>query len=90
MEASTAEEFSSLICNELSFETYMEMAVWYESIGCLDEAITLLSFVDTYPIALYQKAYIYHLKGDEKGAMVFWMRLIRSLLKWCFLFVPIH
>ena len=49
----------------------MEMAVWYESIGCLDEAITLLSFVDTYPIALYQKAYIYHLKGDEKGAMVF-------------------
>ena len=71
LEASTAEEFSSLICNELSFETYMEMAVWYESIGCLDEAITLLSFVDTYPIALYQKAYIYHLKGDEKGAMVF-------------------
>ena len=49
----------------------MEMDVLYESIGCLDEAITLLSFVDTYPIALYQKAYIYHLKGDEKGAMVF-------------------
>lgn len=60
--------FTSLIRNELPKETYMELSVWYEEIGCVDEAIDLLSFVPDYPLACYKKAWLLNKKGDMEQA----------------------
>ncbi len=66
------EDFSSLIRNELPFETYLEMAGWYERIGCIDEAMLLLSCIENNPIALYQKGYLLDKMGktDEAKKLV--------------------
>ena len=61
-------DFSSLIRNELSFETYLEMAGWYERIGCMDEALLLLSGIEDNPIALYQKGYLLNRLGKSEDA----------------------
>ncbi|MCL3851462.1 DUF5107 domain-containing protein [Parabacteroides sp. GYB001] len=63
-------DFGSLIRNELPFETYMELAEWYEAVGCNEEALTLFSFAENYPIAGYKKAWLLHKSGDEAGSMV--------------------
>ena len=62
------ESFKSLVRNELPFETYMELAGWYESVGCLDEALAILSCAESYPIALYKKACILDQKGDQTNS----------------------
>lgn len=61
-------EFESLIRNELPFETYMELAEWYESVGCKEEALILLSFASHYPIANYKSAWLLHAQGKEEAA----------------------
>ena len=58
-------DFKSMIRNELPAQTYMELAEWYESVGCTDEAVTLLSCAGDYPIALYRKAYLLHQSGND-------------------------
>lgn len=63
-ESNERKEFSSLIRNELPFETYMELAEWYEGMGCIDEALKLLTCAGDYPLALYQSAYLLEKKGD--------------------------
>lgn len=59
------DDFQSLIQNELPFETYMELAEWYESVGCTEEALSLLSCAGNYPIALYKQAYLLHQAGNN-------------------------
>ncbi len=61
-----ARDFQSLIRNELPFETYLELAEWYESVGCTDEALVLLECAGDYPIALYKRAYLLSLSGKEE------------------------
>lgn len=69
LNSSSKENFISLIRNELPFETYLELAEWYESVGCYDEALALLSFDDSYPVANYKTAYLLHLQGNETGSI---------------------
>ena len=59
------DDLQSLIRNELPFETYMELAEWYESVGCTEEALSLLSCAGKYPIALYKQAYLLHQAGND-------------------------
>lgn len=59
------DDLQSLIRNELPFETYMELAKWYESVGCTEEALSLLSCAGNYPIALYKQAYLLHQAGND-------------------------
>lgn len=59
------DDLQSLIRNELPFETYMELAEWYESVGCTEEALSLLSCTGNYPIALYKQAYLLHQAGND-------------------------
>lgn len=58
-------DFKSLIRNELPAETYMELGEWYESVGCIDEALALFSCAGDYPIALYRKAFLLHQTGND-------------------------
>lgn len=59
------QNFQSLVRNELPFETYMELAGWYESVGCNDEAQAILSCAGAYPIALYKRAYLLEQSGKK-------------------------
>ena len=59
------DDLQSLIRNELPFETCMELAEWYESVGCTEEALSLLSCAGNYPIALYKQAYLLHQAGND-------------------------
>lgn len=61
-------EFASMVRNELPKETYMELALWYESIGCLEESADLLSFAPDDPVSAYKKAWLLHLEGKEEQA----------------------
>lgn len=60
--------FSFLIRNELPEETYMDLSVWYESAGCLDEALDLLSFIPDNPLACYKKAWLLNRNGEAGQA----------------------
>lgn len=58
-------DFASLIRNELPEETYMEIAIWYASVGLTDEALKLLSLAENNPIALYHSAYLKYQQGEK-------------------------
>ncbi len=60
--------FSLLIRNELYQETYMDLALWYESVGETEEAVKLFSLIPSHPIACYHKAWLMHLQGEENEA----------------------
>jgi len=60
--------FSSLIRNELYQETYMDLAIWYETVDETEEAIQLLLLIPSHPIACYHRAWLLHLQGKENEA----------------------
>ena len=62
-------DFVSLIRNELPQETYMELAILYQGIGCLEEALELASFAKGYPVADYTQAYLLNLKGQKDKSL---------------------
>ncbi len=66
----SSNNFTSLIRNELPHETYMEIAIWYANLNCYDEALTLLSFTNEYPIAQYYKAYLLSKKGEKEASSI--------------------
>jgi hypothetical protein len=59
-------EFLKYIRCELPHETFMEMAGWYESLNCIDEALKLYAFAPDYPVALYRSAYLLSRQGDSR------------------------
>ena len=63
--ARPGESFKSLVRNELPFETYLELAQWYEEAGCIDEALAALDCAGDQPIALYRQAYLLDRKGNR-------------------------
>lgn len=67
--AVTKEAFNALIRNELPAEVYLELAGWYQSAGCMDEALQLLSFAGNAPEALYLTAYLLHKQGNETASI---------------------
>ncbi|MDR1722583.1 MAG: DUF5107 domain-containing protein [Tannerella sp.] len=64
------DEFMGLIRCELPNETLAELASWYESAGCLDEAYQLLTLPpsDSNAIGLIRAAYILHIQGKASEA----------------------
>ena len=59
-------EFLKYIRCELPHETFMEMAGWYESLNCIDEALKLYALAPDYPVALYRSAYLLSRQGDNR------------------------
>lgn len=84
----TENQFKQLIRNELPDETYIEMAGWYERVGCLDEAMDLLSFAANNPEAGYRKAYMLHLRGQDGEAQEMIGRLDTAAADFVFPFRP--
>ncbi|MDR1602144.1 MAG: DUF5107 domain-containing protein [Tannerella sp.] len=63
---SDQKEFLKYIRCELPHETFMEMAGWYESLNCTDEALRLYALAPDYPVALYRSAYLLFRQGDNR------------------------
>ena len=62
-------EFASMIRNELPDETYLEMARWYKSIGCNNEALELLDLTSESPIAEYYTSFILNQQGSKEHSL---------------------
>ncbi|MGV8093768.1 MAG: DUF5107 domain-containing protein [Mangrovibacterium sp.] len=62
---SAEKEFRDQIRSELQHETYLEMANWYEDIGCTDEAVRILKMAAPHPLASLRLAYLNSLAGDS-------------------------
>ncbi|MDR1747238.1 MAG: DUF5107 domain-containing protein [Tannerella sp.] len=58
-------QFTDAIRCELPHETLMEMAEWYESLGCEEETLSLYALNSDYPIANYRAAYLKTLRGED-------------------------
>jgi predicted Zn-dependent protease len=56
--ASTVEELTNRITNELPAETYLQLAIGYNTYGCVAEAIEVLSIAPRHPIVLLWLAYL--------------------------------
>ncbi|MCG8306804.1 MAG: DUF5107 domain-containing protein [Cytophagales bacterium] len=60
--------FTNGVRCELPHEIFMEMALWYQDLGGIDEAVQLLELSPANPITLLHLAYLNHLNGDESKA----------------------
>lgn len=56
------------IKNELPYQAYLEMAGWYSTMGCNEDAIALLELSPQNMIVLYRLAYLYNRQGNEQKA----------------------
>ena len=54
----TKTQFTSLIRNELPYETYMELAVWYYNSGCTSESEKVLTLSPLTPEKLYWLSFL--------------------------------
>ncbi|MBL7849939.1 MAG: DUF5107 domain-containing protein [Cyclobacteriaceae bacterium] len=62
-----ANAFTSAIRNELTIETYLELAAWYSRLGLWNETQTLLSMSPTNSEVLFWQAYVeYKLGGNPE------------------------
>ncbi len=64
----TKQSFTSMIRNEMPYETYMEMTCWYETLDCYDEAIRLLELSPEHPMVYIKLAYLHHLTGRSSAS----------------------
>ncbi|MBW6479736.1 MAG: DUF5107 domain-containing protein [Bacteroidales bacterium] len=63
----TSESFTSLIKNELPYQTFMEMALWYEYLGAVEEPIILLELSSESALINLQLAWLYKNNDKEKS-----------------------
>ena len=62
--------FQSMIRNEFPKETYVELALYYVSIGLEDDAVRLLEYVSDYPTAGYWLGYLLRHKLPDESRRV--------------------
>lgn len=65
---SAAKALQDNITNEMPYQTYLEMAGWYETMGCYDDAIAILGFAERNMLVDYRLAYLYSKRGDANKA----------------------
>ncbi len=69
----SVENFTSLIRNELPFQTFLEMALWYEYLRCRTEAIKMLELAPTNALIDLLLSYLYNYDGEE-GKSEFYLK----------------
>jgi tetratricopeptide (TPR) repeat protein len=57
------DRFTSMIRNEQTRESYLELATHYYSNGCIDDAVQVLQLAPSNALVLYWQAYLYHQQG---------------------------
>lgn len=69
--------FQSLIQNEFPHETYLEMAIYYESLKCRKEAVELLRLSPGQPVIYYWLSYL--LKDSSPEESLNWLEKAEAL-----------
>ncbi len=69
--------FTSVITNELPFETYLELAIAYANHGLKDEAIQVLEQSPEYPTVKYWLAYLN--RGESRGKSIEYLKQAKEL-----------
>jgi len=64
----TRNGFTSKITSELSYETYIELALWYFNAGLENEASAVMELCPLNPLADYLSGYLASRRKDEKKA----------------------
>lgn len=64
----SAEEYINSINSELEYEIVLEVGLWYESLGQIEDAIKIYSLVDSHPSTLLRKAYLQSQLGIDYKA----------------------
>ena len=67
----TKENFVSLIRNELPYQTFMELALWYDNIGGKQEAIDILELAPEKALINLQLAHLYHTINEAEKSETF-------------------
>lgn len=62
---SAERKFQDQIKSELKHEIYLEMAGWYEDIGCANEAVRVLKMAVPHPLVCIHLAYLSSRAGDK-------------------------
>jgi tetratricopeptide (TPR) repeat protein len=57
--------FTTMITSEMSYETYIELALWYFNAGLENEASTVMELCPENPLADYLSAYLAERRKDE-------------------------
>lgn len=71
-------DFRSNIKNELDYETYTEIALWYESIGCLSEAIQILELSPENALVNLSISNLYNKTGDSNKSEAYFERFLQN------------
>lgn len=66
--SASANRWNEQVNGELAYETYIELAAFYQSIQCLQEAITILSSAAPQAMVLCWKAWLYAQAGMDAPA----------------------
>jgi tetratricopeptide (TPR) repeat protein len=82
----TSESFTSLIKNELPYQTFMEMALWYEYLGAVEDAIKILELSPENALIHLQLAYLYQNINDVEKSESSFERFIQSTTDFVFPF----
>ncbi|HZH71691.1 MAG TPA: tetratricopeptide repeat protein, partial [Mariniphaga sp.] len=65
------DDFTSLIRNELAYQTYMEVALWYQNSGCVEEAISILELSPENTLVNLQLSYLFKYFDEEQSKKYF-------------------
>jgi len=64
------QQFLAGVQNEYKEETLLQIALLYQSMGAMDDALIALDMAQENPILAYHKAYVLHLQGKEDLALL--------------------
>jgi Tfp pilus assembly protein PilF len=67
----SVENFTSMIKNELPYQTYIEMALWYEYLGYTNEAIRLLEMAPGSALGYLKLSYMYDRLNDPESSKTY-------------------
>ena len=80
--------FSALVRNEMPKESFMEVALWYERLGLLDEADAILACAEDYPIAEMYRAWIAERQGRDEDSRKLLAKALAADPRWVLPFRP--
>ncbi|MEG1635054.1 MAG: DUF5107 domain-containing protein [Rikenellaceae bacterium] len=63
-----ANNIKNNIRNEMPYQTYLEMAGWYETMGCIEDAINILKLSEKNTLIEYRLAYLLNKQGKKDDA----------------------
>jgi len=82
----TTKSFTSFIKNELPYQTYMEMALWYQYLGDIEDAAKVLKLSPANALIDLQLSYLYKDIKDNKNSDSYFNKFLKDTVAFVFPF----